>query len=321
MNGGAIEVPDRVAVADMNEDRTAMAEVVELGRQAGGPDAWTGYFANHARTFRMAARLFPAAHVRLVSGVYAFCRFTDDLVDEPGQGATESRVQARLRAWKELAARSFQGETVGVPILDEVLGEASCRGVSWDYPAALLEGMSMDLTLTRYPDWDTLERYTFCVAGSVGGWLTQLFGLLDSALLQRAHALGRGMQLTNIVRDVGEDWTRGRVYVPESLLASHGLEADDVGRLLDAPRPLPSAWVAVVESMMAAADARYRQAWPGIRRLPGHFRRPVAAATAAYRGIHREVRRNGHDNLARRAHTNRLTKLVLAAGGLLRARL
>lgn len=300
-------------------DRAIVDEVVGLARAAGGPEAWEGYFAHHARTFRMAARLFPAAEARLVSGVYAFCRFTDDLVDEPGEGASESRVRARLEAWTSLAERSFRGEAVGIPLLDEVLGDASSRGVAWDYPAALLEGVGMDLTHSRYPDWETLERYTFCVAGAVGGWLTQLFGLHDPALLERAHALGHGMQLTNIVRDVGEDWTRGRVYLPATLLASHGLEADDIGRLMDAPRPLPSNWVAVVEAVMAAADDRYRHAWPGIRRLPGYFRRPVAAAAAAYRGIHREVRRNDHDNLARRGRTSRLTKLVLAAGGLLRS--
>ena len=84
--------------------------------------------------------------------------------------------------------------------LPEVVGTAGRRGVSWRYPEALLEGVGMDLTVTRYPDWESLERYTFCVAGAVGGWLTQLFGLHDESLLEKAHALGHGMQITNIVR-------------------------------------------------------------------------------------------------------------------------
>lgn len=179
----------------------------------------------------------------------------------------------------------------------------------------------MDLTATRYADWPTLERYTFCVAGAVGGWLTQLFGLHDPELLDQAHALGHGMQITNIVRDVGEDWARDRVYLPETLLAAHGLAAEDIGKLIRTRDPLPRSYVEVTEAMIHAADAYYERAWPGIRVLPGFFRRPVAAAAAAYRGIHREVKRNGYDNLRRRAYTSTAAKLVLALKGLIRARL
>ena len=93
-----------------------------------------------------------------------------------------------------------------------------------------------------------------------------------------------------------------------------------MGRLARTQAPLPRSYVEVTEAMINAADVYYDQAWPGIRALPGFFRRPVAAAAAAYRGIHREVRKNGYDNLRRRAHTSTVTKLVLAAGGLLRCR-
>jgi phytoene synthase len=127
------------------------------------------------------------------------------------------------------------------------------------------------------------------------------------------------MQITNIVRDVGEDWARGRLYLPGALLQSHGLAEGDIGRLAEGSGPLPSAYVDVVEAMIARADAYYEHAWPGIRALPGFFRRPVAAAASAYRGIHREVRRNGYDNLRRRAHTSMRAKLALVVGGLLRA--
>jgi phytoene synthase len=309
-----------MAIFTRNPQAGAIAEVTALARSAGGPDAWPAYFAHHAKTFRLAARLFPAAEAELVAGVYAFCRFTDDLVDEPHDAASDQRVRERLTAWTELTARAHGGEITEIPLLDEVLGEARRRGVSWKYPEALLEGVGMDLTVTRYPDWRTLERYTFCVAGAVGGWLTQLFGLHDPELLDQAHALGHGMQITNIVRDVGEDWARDRVYVPETLLAGHGLTADDIGRLARTQAPMPGAYVEMTEALIQAADAYYERAWPGIRALPGFFRRPVAAAAAAYRGIHREVRKNGYDNLRHRAHTSTVAKLVLAAGGLIRSR-
>lgn len=178
----------------------------------------------------------------------------------------------------------------------------------------------MDLTHARYPNWATLEEYTFGVAGAVGGWVTQLFGIHDEALLRRAHALGHGMQLTNIARDVGEDWERGRVYLPHTLLHRHGFRAQDLGALLDSRGPLPRAYRELVEELLARAEGYYQEAWPGIRALPGWYRRPVAVAAAAYRGIHGQIRANGYDNLRRRASTSSTLKVALAAAGLWRAR-
>ncbi|NJD18138.1 MAG: phytoene/squalene synthase family protein [Gemmatimonadetes bacterium] len=229
-------------------------------------------------------------------------------------------VEARREAWGQMARAAFEGHVTGVPLLDVVMGEAGRRGVSWRYPDALVAGVAMDLTRSRYPDWEALEEYTFGVAGAVGGWVTQLFGIHDEALLARAHALGHGMQLTNIARDVGEDWAKGRVYLPLELLAKHGFTPADVGFLAASGGALPAAWRALMEELLTRAEARYEEAWPGIRALPGWYRRPVAVAAQAYRGIHAEIRRNGHDSLRRRASTSRSGKLLLAASGLLRAR-
>lgn len=294
-------------------------EVRSIAARVGGPAAWPDYFGKHAKTFRFASRLFPPGPAAQISGVYAFCRFTDDLVDDPRDGASPAVLEARLEAWAQLSRAAFEGEETGVPLLDVVLGEAGRAGVSWRYPDALLAGVAMDLTRTRYPDWDTLEEYTFGVAGAVGGWITQLFGIHDEALLARAHALGHGMQLTNIARDVGEDWGRGRLYLPLELLARHGLTEGDVELLRRSRGPLPRAYRDAVEELVARAEAYYEEAWPGIQALPAWYRRPVAVAAQAYRGIHREIRRNGHDNLRLRASTSASAKLVLAAAGLFRA--
>lgn len=295
------------------------AHVASLARSVGGPEAWPTYFGRHARTFRFAARFFPPDQAALVAGVYAFCRFTDDLVDAPGDAVPAHVLGEWLEAWGQMARAAFEGHPTGVPLLDVVMGEAGRRGVSWRYPDALVAGVSMDLTRTRYPDWATLEEYTFGVAGAVGGWITQLFGIHDEALLARAHALGHGMQLTNIARDVGEDWARGRVYLPLEHLRAHGFAPADVGRLAEEPGPLPCAWRTMTEALLQRAESRYEEAWPGIRSLPGWYRRPVAVAAEAYRGIHAGIRRNGYDNLRRRAATSRTGKLVLASGGLWRA--
>lgn len=295
-------------------------EVRRHAQAVGGPEAWPGYFGAHAKTFRFAARLFPREQASLVSGVYAYCRFTDDLVDEPFDGADAEVVAARLEAWSHLTRVAFEGHATGVPLLDVVLGEAARRGVSWRYPDALLAGVGQDLARVRYTDWPELETYTFGVAGAVGGWITQLFGIHDERLLQRAHALGHGMQLTNIARDVGEDLTSGRLYLPLRLLHAHGLTEGELRRLAATVQPLPPGYRGMVEELLARAEAYYEEAWPGIRALPGWYRRPVAVAAEAYRGIHPEIRASGYDNLRRRASTGTAAKLLLAASGLARSR-
>ncbi|HSW30281.1 MAG TPA: squalene/phytoene synthase family protein [Longimicrobiales bacterium] len=295
------------------------AQVAALAQSVGGPRAWPTYFGRHAKTFRFASRFFPREEASLIAGVYAFCRFTDDLVDAPGDAVPADVVEAWLEAWSQMARSAFEGHATGVPLLDVVMGEAGRRGVSWRYPDALMAGVGMDLTRSRYPDWGALEEYTFGVAGAVGGWVTQLLGIHDEALLARAHALGHGMQLTNIARDVGEDWARGRVYLPLELLREHGLAPADIGALAQARGPLPCSWRTMIEALLERAEERYDEAWPGIRALPGWYRRPVAVAAQAYRGIHAELRRSGYDNLRRRASTGASAKLILAASGLLKA--
>lgn len=298
---------------------SAEDDVRGMALALGGPGAWLPYFGAHARTFRFAARLFPPEPATLVTGLYAFCRFTDDLVDSPADGASKAQVAERLEAWSQLARVAFEGNPTGVPLLDTVLGEAGRRGVSWRYPDALLAGVGMDLAAAPYPDWQALEEYTFGVAGAVGGWMTQLLGIHDEDLLRRAHALGHAMQLTNIARDVGEDLSMGRVYLPATLLRAHDLDEGALRRLASGPDPLPHAYRDMMEALLQRADGYYREAWPGIRALPAWYRRPVAVAAEGYHGIHGAIRRLGHDTLRRRASTGWGAKLVLAASGLVRA--
>jgi 15-cis-phytoene synthase len=297
----------------------AIDEVRGFALELGGPERWRTYFGEHAKTFRLAARLFPEDAARTVAGVYAYCRFTDDLVDEPADGAGADRVRARLAAWRMLTEAAWDGEETGIPLLDGVIADAARSGVSRRYPMALLDGVAMDLERTRYQTWHDLERYTFGVAGAVGGWLTQAFGIHDAALLERAHDLGHAMQLTNIARDVGEDLARGRLYVPVRVLHEHGLSPGDLDGIAASGGPPPVSYTEVVEALLARADAYYGRAWPAIGALPSWYRRPVAAAAAAYRGIHDEIRRNDYDNLRRRAHTSTVRKILLAAGGIARA--
>jgi len=295
------------------------AQVIDLAGPGGAVANWPDTFKRHARTFHFASRFFPTDARRSIEGVYAFCRFTDDLVDAPHDGAGPPVLLERLGAWEELVRSALDGRRTGVPLVDEVIGRSMRLGVDPAYPLALIRGARTDLVVDSYRDLAQLEGYTFDVAGSVGGWITQLFGLGEPELLDRAHALGHAMQMTNIVRDVGEDLARGRLYVPATLLRDHGITRERLVELRESEQPVPEEVAALMEALMALADARYEAAWPGIRDLPAWFRRPVAVAAAGYRAIHDVVRRNRYDTLRKRASTGLPTKLARASRGLMRA--
>jgi phytoene synthase len=309
-----------------------------------GSESSMEYLARHSHSFRYAARFLPAPYDQLVADVYAFCRFTDDLVDDD-HGTPATELRARLNDWKRLAERAHAGTPCGFALLDLPLLEMGQRGIPFDYAAELIEGVAMDLSFEssdrsarahglerargtagaqsetssptpaspRYATLSELDRYSYRVASVVGLWLTRLVGVHDAQVLERAADLGHAMQLTNILRDVGEDWRNGRLYLPQDVLARHGITEGDIDRAArnDRGAGLPPGWSAAMEDLMAAADVRYERSFEAVRALPSFFRVPVAVSGLVYRDIHTVIRRNGHDNLTRRAHTSKLRKLWL----------
>jgi phytoene synthase len=274
------------------------------------------YFGRHARTFRFAARLFPRDALEKVAGVYAFCRFTDDLVDE-AEGVAAGILEARLDTWLRLARTAYGNERSGIPFLDEVMGTARRHRVPFDYVEELVKGVRMDVRPRTFETQEALRVYSYRVASVVGGWLTELFGVRDPWVLDRAFALGHAMQLTNILRDVGEDLKAGRLYLPLDRLNRHGVDRDLLEAKAREGSPMFPGYRRLLEDLMAQADADYTAAFQAIPALPGFFQRPVAVAARAYQGIHQEIRKNGYDNLTRRATTSRLRKALLAARALL----
>ncbi|HEY7771192.1 squalene/phytoene synthase family protein [Longimicrobium sp.] len=275
-------------------------------------EAVDAYLATGSRSFRFASRLFSPDDAGRVARVYAWCRITDDLVDDPPAGVPAAEL---LDAWLALSRRAYEGHSTGLPLLDRVMGEMAAGGVPFRHAVQLVEGMRMDLRGERYATLAELRRYTFCVASTVGLWLTQLMGVDDAVVLERAERMGHAMQLTNILRDVGEDRANGRMYLPAELLAKHGITDAALARMC-AGGTISAAWRALVEELMSVAEDDYRAALEAVPALPSSFARPVAVAAHVYRGIHREIRRNGYDNLRRRAHTRASDKVGLALAAL-----
>jgi phytoene synthase len=276
-------------------------------------------FARNGKSFHFASRFMPAYERDRISAVYTYCRLTDDLVDEAGD-VSPAELHHRLDGWLEASRRAYAGDSTGHPVVTRVMRDMRESGVPFRYAAELVAGMRMDIDPCEFKDFIQLRIYSDRVAGVVGVWLTRLYGIDDPWTLERAATLGHAMQLTNIVRDVGDDWRRGRVYLPTSLMRSYGLEREDLGAMYRGELPLTTPYRAVLEAMMATADVSYHAAFEAMPALPPTFRRAVAVAAEVYRGIHAEVRRVGYDTISRRAHTTLSQKVLLGARGLGRLR-
>lgn len=292
----------------------AMAEksrflLEDILRQRFPADGNFDFFTKNSRSFSFAALFFPKEIRTKITHLYAFCRITDDLADgELGLAPAEKR--GVLEAWRSLAERSYQGEASGFPVLDLPMRDMSLGNVPFHYASELISGALMDQTPRLYATREDLSVYTYRVASVVGQWITELAGCRDPRTLQNAARLGHAMQLTNILRDVGEDLRAGRIYLPEDLLREFDLRHHQIRDF--SKGPTHPVYAAAVEAMLRETEAEYDQAFPSILDLPASFQIPVALAAEIYRGIHREIRKNGYDHFNHRARVGLFRKGILS---------
>lgn len=280
--------------------------------------------ARHSKSFALASRLLSPRVRDHTSVVYAYCRMVDDAIDErPGDDPTRtiaSLISELAAVYRLPAARQRSAP------LDDIVAAFGAivdeRAIPPCYPHELIAGMAMDATDTRYATLSQLHRYCYRVAGTVGLMMCHVFGVRDDDALIAAARLGIAMQLTNICRDVAEDWQRGRLYVPDDILTRHGAGglAPLAGSLA---RPLPPTAIAplaaAVRELLEVADEHYRAADRGIPALPWRAGLAVRAARAIYRAIGDQIAARGYDVTAGRAVVPRRTKLALVAGATARA--
>jgi phytoene synthase len=263
--------------------------------------------AAKSKSFALATRLLGSEERDRTAVVYAFCRHADDAVD---LGGDPTEAIARLRA--ELDA-CYRGEPTGDPVLD-AFGEVAraCR-IPRDYPEELIAGLEMDADDTRYGSLVELARYCYRAAGTVGLMMCHVLGVRHERALPRAVHLGIAMQLTNICRDVAEDWQLGRLYLPADMLAEEG--APDLAAALGGPFPDPArvAVARVVRRLLGEAERFYASADRGLRDLPSRAAFAIRTARLVYAAIGTRLAAQGHDPMAGRAYVPRRTKLQLLA--------
>jgi 15-cis-phytoene synthase len=268
---------------------------------------------SHARTFHFASRFLPPDKRRAAFAVYAFCREADDLVDAMAPTVNASVAQLlddrRRRLWDTVDGRPPDA-------LHRELGWAFGRFAMPAMPFdALLDALTADLTPLVYPDWMALSAYCAGVASTVGVICAHIFGMpIESerraSALTHAQTLGVAMQLTNILRDVGEDAARGRCYLPETDLRDFGIDRTEV--LTRAIRASDVRWRNLMEFEVARARRLFAGAAPGLALVAADARACATLCSTGYAAILEVLEQSGYDSLTRRARVSRRRKARLA---------
>jgi 15-cis-phytoene synthase len=255
----------------------------------------------HARTFWLASHFLSPEKRRSAYALYAFCRVADDLVDLAS--ATSPSVTAlRLDDYRRQLRDALDERPTG-PVFRELHRAVRLHDVPPAVLHELLEGIARDCTPTRYATWPELYGYCEGVASTVGEMCTYVFGVAGGDDVRRtalAHArtLGIAMQLTNILRDVGEDARKGRCYLPDEDLAQFRLRREDV---LRGVRHTDQRWRELMSFEIDRARALYASAMPGIALLAPDSQRCAMACAIGYSGILGAIEAIGYDTFATRA--------------------
>ena len=261
-----------------------------------------------SRNFSFAGRFFSRGVLHHVQALYAFLRVGDDRVDESHQGFASS--SAAIEDWEQSYLKAFETLCSSHPIMRAYLNTALACGIPPETMVPYFRSMREDLTVTRYAHFTGLMRYMEGSAIAVGRAMTYILGVRPpyslAEIIPRADSLAVAMQLSNFLRDVGQDWRRGRVYLPGEDLTRFGVTEDDIaaGRVTER-------FVQLMEFQIERAEGLYRDAVSGVRSLR-NGRWGIMIALEVYRSIHDAIRRSNYDVFTRRAGTTRAEKLLLA---------
>ncbi len=254
-------------------------------------------------SFYYAFLFLPRQRRLAINAFYAYCREVDDVVDEvhdPGVART------KLAWWATEVAQSFAGKPQH-PAMQALMPHVGPFGIEPRHLLAVIEGCQMDLEQTRYLDFAALERYCHLVAGVVGEVSARIFGQSEPGTTQYAHRLGLALQLTNIVRDVGEDAMRGRIYLPLSELRQFEVKAHEIIDRLPSER-----FVALMKFQAARAHRAYDEALALLPAADRRAQKPGLMMASIYRSLLREIERDAFPVLRQRVRLTPLRKLWLA---------
>ncbi|MBX3001709.1 MAG: squalene/phytoene synthase family protein [Caldilineaceae bacterium] len=257
----------------------------------------------------MASRLLPPEKRRSARALYAFCRVTDDLVDERSVAGPTDRALARvaLEEWRRLSLSPHSH--VEDPVVVAWTDTRARYHIPQTYAEQLIAGVAQDLDYSRYRTFEDLSAYCYSVASTVGLMSMYIIGFKGRPAIPYAVKLGVALQMTNILRDVGEDWRSGRLYLPQEELDAYGVGEDDI-----AAGRVDERWRAFMRFQIERNRQIYAEAWPGIALLDQDGRFSIAAAADLYKGILDDIEAHDYNVFTRRSSVSTFGKLSRLPG-------
>ena len=260
--------------------------------------------AESGSSFYASFRFLPPPRRRAITALYAFCREADDVVDE----TTDAGVaRMKLAWWRSEIAAAFGSGTPQHPVARALQPVIATFALPQSHFQEIIDGMLMDLDQNRYEDFATLERYCHRVAGVVGLMSAEIFGYVDAATRDYAHDLGIAFQLTNIIRDVGEDARRDRIYLPQDELARFGVSSSDILAQRSSP-----AFERLMNFQVQRARTFYAKALNALPAQDRRAQRPGLIMAAIYRRLLDKIEHAGFRVLDQRIALTPLRKAWIA---------
>ncbi|MBP6902142.1 MAG: presqualene diphosphate synthase HpnD [Burkholderiaceae bacterium] len=258
-------------------------------------------------SFYYAFLFLPPPRRAAITAFYAFCREVDDVVDEVSDAGVAA---TKLAWWQQEVARGFAGQPTH-PVMQALAPLAGAHGITAQHLLAVIEGCEMDLSQSRYLDYPGLQRYCHLVAGIVGEVAARIFGHSQEQTIAYAHLLGRALQLTNIIRDVGDDARRGRIYLPISELQQFDVKAHEILKR-ESPWGYSERFTALMRFQAQRAHATYDEALALLPEADRQAQKPGLMMANIYRSLLREIEADQFQVLHQRTSLTPLRKLWIA---------
>lgn len=263
--------------------------------------------ARSGSSFYYAFLFLPPPRRAAITAFYAFCREVDDVVDE----TTDTGVAAAKLAWWRAEVASAYAGRPSHPVMKALMPHSATFCIEAHHLLAVIDGCQIDLEQTRFLDFPGLARYCHLVAGVVGEVAANIFGRSSEATVQYAHRLGLAMQLTNIIRDIGDDARRGRIYLPVSELQRFDVKASEL-LLRTAPHGYSDRFTALMRFQAERAHQTYDEAMALLPEVDRQAQKPGLMMANIYRSLLREIEAGGFQVLHQRTSLTPLRKLWIA---------
>jgi phytoene synthase len=254
--------------------------------------------AQQSKSFYLASAFLPEEKRSAIRALYAFCRTVDDIVDE----SSDAQRDAQLDYWRTMVeTASFADNDLVAAAWADTLTRYH---IPRHYALQLIDGAARDLFQSRYQTFEELATYCYGVASTVGLMSMYIIGFQTNDAVVYAIKLGVALQMTNILRDVGEDYRSGRLYLPREELVFHGIQESCIAK-----GHVTDNWRQFMKFQIERTRQLYEESWPGVRMLQREGQLAIGAASVFYQGILDEIEKNDYDVFSRRATLSAFDKV------------